>query len=84
MTTIRPEVEEKVRQIMSKIMRKKDIKFTQEDTFKGMGADSLDIVQVLVGVEEAFGIELVDDELKELNNLNQFLEYIQKKIDEKK
>ncbi|MDP2917712.1 MAG: phosphopantetheine-binding protein [Dehalococcoidia bacterium] len=77
-------VEETLRNIVKKITRKEDVVLTPTTTFKELGADSLDVVQILVALEEAFDIELVDEDLKSLNNMGAFIGYVKKKVAEKK
>jgi acyl carrier protein len=77
-------VEEKLRQLLAKITRKEDVVITPTTTFKELGADSLDVVQVMVALEEAYDIELVDEEMKALTNMGGFIDYVKKKIAEKK
>ena len=76
-------VEEKVKSIVIKIVRKPDIDFTRTSTFKGLEADSLDIVQILVALEDAYDIEIQDEELQEVTNMGAFIDYIERKITEK-
>ncbi len=77
------EVEETLRKIIAKIIRKEDIVLTPNTTFKELGADSLDVVQVMVALEEAFEIELVDEDMKSLTNMGGFIDYVKKKVAEK-
>ena len=76
-------VEETVKKIILRIVRKPDVDFTPGLTFKDFGADSLDIVQILVAVEDTFDIEIQDEELEEVNDMAGFVAYIQRKVDEK-
>jgi len=76
-------VEETLQKIATRILRKDDIKFTPTTTFKDLGADSLDVVQILVALEEAYDIELQDEELKQINNMGDFLAYVERKVAEK-
>ncbi len=78
------EVEETLRKIVAKIIRKEDVTLTPTTTFKELGADSLDVVQIMVALEEAFDIELVDEELKAINNMGGFIDYVKKKVADKK
>ncbi len=78
------EVEETLRKIVAKIIRKENVVLTPTTTFKELGADSLDVVQIMVALEEAFDIELVDDELKSINNMGGFIDYVKKKVAGKK
>ncbi len=77
-------VEETLRKIVAKIIRKEDVVLDPNTSFKDLGADSLDIVQIMVAIEEAYDIELVDEELKAVTNLGGFIDYIKKKVAEKK
>lgn len=76
-------VEETVKKIVTKIVRKPDADFTPTTTFKDFGADSLDIVQILVAVEDAFDIELDDEEMQNITNMAGFITYVEGKIAEK-
>ena len=45
-------VEEKVKETITRILRKPEEEIKPELSFKDMNADSLDIVQILVALEE--------------------------------
>jgi acyl carrier protein len=77
------EVEEVLRKTVARILRKENITLNPETSFKEIGADSLDIVQVMVALEEEFDIELVDEEMKELGSLGEFMDYVKNKVSEK-
>ena len=76
-------VEETVKKIVAKVVRKPDIDFTPTSTFKDLNADSLDIVQILVALEDTYDMEIVDEELREITNMGEFVAYIERKIAEK-
>ena len=76
-------VEETVKEIVIRIVRKPDIEFTPATTFKDLDADSLDIVQILVALEDTYDIEIDDEELKEIGNMGDFIAYIERKVAEK-
>jgi acyl carrier protein len=78
------EVEETLRKIVAKITRKEDVVLSPTTTFKELGADSLDVVQIMVALEEAFDIELVDEDLKAITNMGGFIDYVKKRVAEKK
>lgn len=80
MVTENASVEEALQKIVGRILRKEDVKITPETSFKDLGADSLDVVQIMVALEEEYDIELVDEELKTLNNMGEFLDYVKKKV----
>jgi acyl carrier protein len=73
-------VEETLKKIIEKVIRKENLELTPTATFKEIGADSLDVVQIMVALEEQLDIELVDDELKNITNMGGFITYIQQKV----
>jgi acyl carrier protein len=77
-------VEETMRKIIAKITRNENVVLTPTTTFKDLGADSLDVVQVMVALEEAYDIELVDEDLKAIGTMGGFIEYVKKRIAAKK
>ena len=76
-------VKEKVKEIVTRIVRKPDIDFTPTTTFKDLKADSLDVVQILVALEDTYDIEIQDEELREVSDMGGFIAYIERKIAEK-
>ena len=76
-------VEETVKNIVIKIVRKPDIEFTPTTTFKDLNADSLDIVQMLVALEDTYDIEIQDEDLQKVGNMGEFVAYIERKVAEK-
>jgi len=73
-------VEEQVREIVAKITHVDKSVITRESTFKEIKADSLDIVQALVAVEEAFGIEIPDEEAQKFQNFGDFVSYVENRL----
>lgn len=41
-----------------------------------LGADSLDIVELIMALEEEFGLEIPDDEAEKISTVNDAIEYI--------
>lgn len=75
--------EDIVKDIVTRITRKDASQFTSTATFKDFEADSLDIVQILVALEDEFDIEILDEELQSITNMGDFVAYIDGKIAEK-
>jgi len=73
-------VEEQVREIIARITHVDKSVITRESTFKDIKADSLDIVQALVAVEEAFGIEIPDEEAQKFQNFGDFVSYVESRV----
>jgi len=76
-------VQETVKNIVIKIVRKPDIDFTPTTTFKDLKADSLDIVQILVALEDTYDIEIQDEDFQEVTNMGEFITYVEHKVAEK-
>lgn len=76
-------VEEQIREIVARITHVDKSVITRESTFKEIKADSLDIVQALVAVEEAFGIEIPDEEAQKFQNFGDFVSYVESRVAQK-
>lgn len=51
---------------------------TLESTFKDLGADSLDIVEIIMAFEENFGIEIKDEDAEKIKSVGEAVNLIQK------
>lgn len=76
-------VEETIKDIVLTVTRKPDVNFSPTTDFKDLEADSLDIVQILVALEDTFDIEIPDEEIKQVRNMGELVVYIEKKRGEK-
>jgi len=47
-----------------------------EATFKDIGADSLDIVEIIMSFEEIFGIEIKDEDAEKITNIKEAIDLI--------
>ena len=50
---------------------------------KDLGIDSLDVVDIIVIVEQVFGVKIKGEELKDVKTLQQFYDFIENKIKQK-
>jgi len=44
-----------------------------------LGADSLDLVELIMEMEEAFGIEIADEELEKIRTIQDVIDFIKSK-----
>ncbi|UUX34093.1 acyl carrier protein [Fundicoccus culcitae] len=51
-------------------------KITEEMTFDDLGADSLDVVELVMELEDRFGVQFEDEKIEELNNIGDAVQYI--------
>jgi acyl carrier protein len=60
-------------------------KVTEEAHFvDDLGADSLDIVELVMAFEEKFGLEIPDEEAQKLDTVGKAVSYLEVKLSEKK
>ncbi len=73
-------VREKVKQIIVEQLGVDEAEVTDTASFvDDLGADSLDQVELIMTLEEAFGIEVPDEEAEKLTSVKDVIEYIEKK-----
>ena len=70
---------EKVQTILAKQLRLNPSKITMESLIKkDLGADSLDILQLLMRIEDQYGIVIPDQELAQFNTVGDVVKYLEK------
>ncbi|MCQ2930883.1 acyl carrier protein [Helicobacter pylori] len=47
---------------------------------KDLGVDSLDIVELIMALEERFGIEISDEQVEKIVNVGDVMRYIEKQL----
>ena len=74
-------VEEKAREIIAKQLGVEQEKIKMEASFTGdLGADSLDIVELVMAFEETFQVEIPDDDAEKLVTVKDVIDYISNKV----
>ena len=74
-----PVVEEKVRQIIVDQLGVEPSEVTPAASFvDDLGADSLDRVELIMALEETFGVEIPDEEAEKISTVQNAIDYIQK------
>ncbi len=73
-------VREKVKQIIVEQLGVDEAEVTDTASFvDDLGADSLDTVELVMAFEEAFGIEIPDEDAEKIATVKDAIEYIDKK-----
>jgi acyl carrier protein len=73
-------VEGKVKEIIAKQLGVDQSEVTPEASFvEDLGADSLDTVELVMAFEEAFNIEIPDEDAEKITKVKDAVDYIQKK-----
>ena len=49
---------------------------TMDSTFQDLGADSLDLLEIIMRLEEQFGIEINDEEAEKMTSIREVVDYI--------
>ena len=72
---------EKVRDVTAEQLGVKENEVKSEARFvEDLGADSLDTVELVMALEEKFGIEIPDDDAEKAKTVGDVVEYINKKL----
>jgi acyl carrier protein len=73
-------VEEKVREIIAKQLGVNPSEVTPEASFvEDLGADSLDTVELVMAFEEAFDVEIPDEDAEKIAKVKDAVDYIKNK-----
>lgn len=68
---------EKVREIIQEQLNLEGVEITEDSSFKDdLGADSLDLFELVMAMEEEYGIEIPSEELEKLVTVGDVIEYI--------
>ncbi|BAW01433.1 acyl carrier protein [Thermus thermophilus] len=75
------EIFEKVKAVIADKLQVEPEKVTLEARFvEDLGADSLDTVELIMGLEDEFGLEISDEEAEKIRTVKDAVEYIRTKL----
>ncbi len=72
--------EQKVKQIIADQLEVSIGKLTMDTTFEDIDADSLDIVELVMALEEEFDLEISDQEIENIKTVGDVVRYIESKV----
>ena len=76
-------VEERVRKVIEEQLSVNQDQITKEASFiDDLGADSLDTVELVMALEEEFGIEIPDEEAEKITKVGEAVDYIRMAVAE--
>lgn len=68
---------EKLKKVIAEVLNVDPDEITMETTFlDDLGADSLDVFQIIMGIEEVFDIEIPADKAEKITNVEEAVELI--------
>lgn len=73
---------EKVKAIIVEQLGVEEEEVTMDTSFEELNADSLDIVELIMALEEEFDLEIPDEEAEKIKTVGQAVEYIKNALAE--
>jgi len=70
------ETTSRLKQIIAEQLSIKPEELKAGTTFDQLGADSLDRVEIIMKIEEAFDLELDDDKAEKITTIDELIEYV--------
>jgi len=75
------DIADRVREIVAKQLGAEDEAITPEATFvEDLGADSLDVVELVMAFEEEFGLEIPDDKAEDIKTVQSAVDFIEENL----
>ena len=76
------EVSQKVKKVIAEQLGKTEEEIKEQASFLGdLGADSLDIVEMIMTLEEEFDTEISDEEAEKIQTVQQAIDYIMARLE---
>ena len=75
------EIQKKLKDIVVDRLNVEEAQIKPEASFvEDLGADSLDIVELIMGIEEEFDIEIPDEDAEKLTTVGEAMNYVKAKL----
>ena len=77
----RQEIFNKVKALIIDELQVDEAKVTEEATFESdLGADSLDAIELITGIEDEFGVSIPDEEAMTLRTVGAIVDFLEKNL----
>lgn len=71
----------KLKKIIAEVLNIEESEITEDSTFiEDLGADSLDVFQIIMGIEEEFGIEIPNEAAEKIASVGDAVEQIRNAV----
>lgn len=72
---------DKIKKIIAEVLNIEESEINEDSTFlDDLGADSLDVFQIIMGIEEEFGIEIPTEAAEKITSVGDAVEQIRKAV----
>jgi len=72
---------ERVKKVIVDKLQRNDAEITEETSFQDdLGADSLDVVELVMGFEEEFGISIPDEDAEKIRTVGDAVRYVEQAV----
>ena len=77
MAASREEVFERVKEVLTDQLGVEEAEVTEEASFQeDLNADSLDLVELIMSLEDEFGMKIPDDDAQKIQTVGQAVDYV--------
>ena len=71
---------ERIKEIVAESLNTDAAELTEETSFKDdLGADSLDLFELVMSLEDTYGVEIPSEELEQLTTVESVVDYLKQK-----